>query len=180
MEDVHNIIIGYNKTLEDLQEKYNEWEENNIKLQELKEIQVEEQKKYDCVLLAKKKLALAKQAMTVKYAEPILKSFSKYYEMISGNMANNFHVDANTTVTVDDFGKQREINTLSFGYRDLISICLRIALVDAMYQDEVPILIMDDPFANLDDEKVKASKKFIEKVSEKYQIIYFTCSNSRK
>jgi uncharacterized protein YhaN len=118
--------------------------------------------------------------MTVKYAEPILKSFSKYYEMISGNMADNFHVDANTTVTVDDFGKQRELNTLSFGYRDLISICLRIALVDVMYQDEAPILIMDDPFANFDDKKVKASKKFIEKVSEKYQIIYFTCSNSRK
>ena len=179
MDKVQNTIRSYNKTLEDLQEKYDEWEESRIRVDELKELQTVEQKKYDHVRMAKTKLALAKEAMTAKYADPILQAFSKYYEMISGDTADSFHVDANTTVTVDELGKQRGVNTLSSGYKDLIGICLRIALVDAMYQAELPVLIMDDPFTNLDDAKILAGKEFLEAVAEKYQIIYFTCSRSR-
>lgn len=179
MEKAKNTIVGYNKTLEDLQESYDEWEESRIKLEELKDLQAVEQKKYNDVRMAKTKLALAKEAMTAKYADPILQAFSRYYEMISGGTADAFHVDANTTVTVDELGKQRDVNTMSPGYKDLIGICLRIALVDAMYQAESPILIMDDPFTNLDDAKVQAGKGFLEAVADKYQVIYFTCSRAR-
>ena len=38
---------------------------------------------------------------------------------------------------------------------------------------------MDDPFINLDDEKLRAGSAFLKEVAEKYQIIYFTCSNTR-
>ena len=178
-ETVHKSINNYNNALEKLQEKYDEWEENSTKLKELKFIQSMEEKKYEHVSIAKKKLELAKEVMTAKYADPIFQGFSQYYEMISGNEASRFHIDANTTVTVDELGKQRDMNTLSSGYRDLIGICLRIALVDAMYQEEKPPLIMDDPFANLDDKKVILGMNFVEKLAEKYQIIYFTCSATR-
>lgn len=178
-ERVHNKIVGYNSTLEDLQEEYDEWEENSSKLEELKSIQSVEQKKYHYVQMAKKKLELAKEAMTAKYAGPIFRQFSEYYEMISGDEAVKFHIDANTTVTVDEWGKQRDTGTLSFGYRDMVGLCLRTALVDAMYQEEEPPLIMDDPFTNLDDKKVVAGKAFVEKLAKKYQIIYFTCSSAR-
>jgi len=178
-EKVHNNIGNYNKTLENLQEEYDEWEENCAKLKELKSIQSMEEKKYKCVSKAKKKLEMAKEVMTAKYADPILQGFSRYYEMISGDEAIHFHIDANTTVTVDELGKQRDTNTLSSGYRDLIGICLRISLVDAMYQEEEPPLIMDDPFTNLDDKKVNAGMDFVGKLAEKYQINYFTCSASR-
>ncbi len=178
-ESVQKNINNYNKTLEDLQEEYDEWEENSLRLKELKSIQFMEEKKYECVSMAKKKLEQAKEVMTAKYADPIFQGFGQYYEMISGRDAAHFHIDANTAVTVDEWGKQRDTNTLSSGYRDLIGICLRIALVDAMYQEEEPPLIMDDPFTNLDDKKVHAGMEFIEKLAQKYQIIYFTCSASR-
>ena len=55
-----------------------------------------------------------------------------------------------------------------------------MALVDAMYQEEEPVLIMDDPFVSLDDRKVSACRNFLEKLGEKYQIIYFTCSAARE
>lgn len=178
-EEALNKIGGYNSTLESLQEQYDEWEESCEKLNELKALQSVEQKKYKHIYAAKRKLELAKEAMTAKYADPILQGVRKYYEMISGSDAAHFHIDANTTVTVDELGKQRDTNTLSSGYRDLIGICLRIAFVDAMYQEEEPVLVMDDPFNNLDDRKVRAGRDFIEKIGEKYQVIYFTCSTSR-
>lgn len=179
MEKVHSAILGYNKNLEVLQEQYDEWEENCLKLERLKQIQEEELKKYNYVLKARIKLGLAKEALTARYAEPIMERFCKYFGLITGDVKKSFHMDANTNVTVDELGKQREVNTLSTGYRDLVGICLRVALVDVMYEKEVPVLIMDDPFINLDDEKLRAGSTFLNEVAEKYQIIYFTCSSTR-
>ena len=171
---------GHQADLEQLQVQLEEWEENKLRLEELKNIQEQEQQKYNHILKVQEYLSKAKENITNKYATPILESFSKYYEMISSDGAENFLIDANTNITVTEQGKQRETNTLSSGYRDLIGICLRVALVDAMYKEESPVLIMDDPFTNLDDEKMNAAKKFLEYIAEKYQIIYFTCSASRR
>ena len=179
MEKVHSAILGYNKNLEALQEQYDEWEESRLKLEELKQIQEQELKKYNYVLKARVKLTLAKEVLTARYAEPIMERFCRYFSLITGDVAKGFHMDANTNVTVDELGKQRDVNTLSTGYRDLVGICLRVALVDVMYEKEVPTIIMDDPFINLDDEKLRAGSAFLKEVAEKYQIIYFTCSNTR-
>lgn len=179
MERARDECIRLQKMLEDLQEQYEMWEENRIRLVQLKELQNEQQKKYDLVLLAKEKLTQAKEAMTSKYATPILRAFVPYYEMITGMSATQFRVNANAQISVNECGKQREVSTLSLGWRDLIGICLRVAFVDIMYQQEVPVLIMDDPFTNLDDEKIAAGKEFLTAIANKYQIIYFTCSSSR-
>jgi uncharacterized protein YhaN len=179
MEASHSTIVHYHKLLEDLQEQYDEWEEKGVRLAELKEIQGREQAKYDHIFLARQKLSAAKETMTAKYADPILKGFGMYYSMLSGREADAFHIDANTNVTVDELGKQRDVIALSSGYRDMIGLCLRISLVDAMYREEKPMLIMDDPFANLDDEKIHGGRELVEKLAETYQILYFTCSDSR-
>ncbi len=179
MEVVHSTILSYNKSLDGLQEQYDEWEENRVKLGLLKETQEEEMKKYHYLMKARVKLGLAKEELTAKYAEPIMEQFCRYFSLLTRNTADSFHMDANTKVTIDEYGKQREINTLSAGYKDLIGICLRVALVDVMYSQEVPPIIMDDPFINLDDAKLQETKAFLEEIARKYQIVYFTCSNAR-
>ncbi len=179
LEQVREELAGDQKALNTLQEQYEAWEENRVKLLQLKEIQQEEQKKYDLVFLARAKLAAAKEAMTAKYATPILEAFSGYFKLLTGMPAMRFYIDANTAVTVEESGKQREAGALSRGWRDLVGLCLRLALADAMYRKEKMVLVMDDPFTNLDDAKIAASKEFLQKVSNKYQIIYFTCSGAR-
>lgn len=176
----HKRIDGYNIDLEELQRQYEEWEENKIRLEELRSLQAQEIQKYHYIQKVQEYLGKAKESITNRYSAPILESFKTYYEMIAADEAEDFHIDANINITKDEQGKQRETNTLSSGYRDLIGVCLRVALVDAMYQEESPILIMDDPFTNLDDEKMKKAKMFLEYVAEKYQVIYFTCSEMRK
>ncbi len=194
LEQIHERILALNeemervqteraedvKTLEDLRIRYDEWEENRVKLEQLRQAQEMQQKKYELVAKAREKLGQAKEAMTAKYAAPILAAFGKYYEMIAGTSAKNFHVDANTQVTVEEYGKQREAEMLSRGWRDLAGICLRVAFVDAMYPQEAPVLVMDDPFTNLDDEKIAAGKRFLAETAKKYQIVYFTCSAARE
>lgn len=166
--------------LERLQEQLEEWEEDELRLEALKEQQEKEQKKYDTIVKVQEYLTKAKEHLTNKYSEPILSSFCSYFQMLTAEHTERFSVDANTKLWINEQGKLRETNTQSSGLRDLIGICLRVALVDAMYTEELPVLIMDDPFTNLDDEKIQYAKKFLETVAEKYQVIYFTCSEARK
>ena len=49
-----------------------------------------------------------------------------------------------------------------------------------LFTKEKPFLILDDPFTNLDDEKIKNAIDLIKKLSEEYQIIYFVCHDSRR
>lgn len=179
-EDIYKRLESYQADIEQLQAQLEEWEENRIRLEELKEIQTKEQEKYNHILKVQEYLVKAKESITNRYAAPILESFSKYYDMITSTSTDEFCIDANINLTIVEQGKQRETNTQSSGYRDLIGICLRVALVDAMYKEEKPVLIMDDPFTNLDDEKMKQARKFLEYIAEKYQVIYFTCSESRR
>jgi uncharacterized protein YhaN len=176
---IYKRLEGYQADIEQLQAQLEEWEEHKIRLEELQALQEDEQRKYHHIQKVQEYLVKAKESITNRYAAPILENFTKYYEMITSDNAEKFHIDANINITVAEQGKQRETNTQSSGYRDLIGICLRVALVDAMYKEEAPVLIMDDPFTNLDDEKMKQAKKFLEYIAEKYQVIYFTCSESR-
>ena len=49
-----------------------------------------------------------------------------------------------------------------------------------MFREEKPFLILDDPFTNLDDEKLKKARVFLKQLAERYQVIYLTCSEERK
>jgi uncharacterized protein YhaN len=44
---------------------------------------------------------------------------------------------------------------------------------------ERPPLILDDPFTNLDDEKIGGAMHFLEEMGKSFQILYFTCSRTR-
>ena len=73
----------------------------------------------------------------------------------------------------------RDIGYLSAGKQDLVGVCMRMALVEAMYKEEKPFLIFDDPFVNLDDNNIKGAMKLLDEIAKNYQVIYFTCSESR-
>lgn len=167
------------KQMEDLLEEQENYEDGQRKLEECKLLQEQEKQKYHALQLAKEKLQTAKEAMTAKYAKPMLTAFCEYYSLVTGDERERFHLDANSQITVDELGKQRIPSQLSFGSKDLIDFCLRLAMVDAMYRQEKPVLILDDPFVNLDDGKAAAAKKLLKKVGEEYQVIYCTCSEFR-
>lgn len=134
--------------------------------------------KYELVELSQKFLVEAKEKLTNEYTRPLLSSFNYYYGIVAGD-DDKFFMDANSNITVEEYGIQRNIYSLSQGLRDVIGLCLRISFVDAMYPNERPVLFLDDPFVNLDDEKMGAARSLLEEISAKYQIIYFTCTKSR-
>jgi uncharacterized protein YhaN len=61
-----------------------------------------------------------------------------------------------------------------------IGLCRRMAMIKATYESEKPFLMFDDPFVNLDAEKVACGLSFINALSKEYQVIYTTCHTSRQ
>ena len=178
-EKIHAKILESMRETEELQEKYDILEEDKAFLKEQEQLQINEKNKYKTLQDVKLMLRNARDTLTAKYSKTVRKSFDDYYSLIADERSDMFRIDANSQVTSYDHGKQRTLETKSIGYQDLIGICLRIALVDAMYKNESPVLVMDDPFTNLDDFKMERAKVFLKKISQKYQIIYFTCSDAR-
>lgn len=70
-------------------------------------------------------------------------------------------------------------DSFSLGYKDLMDICLHLALSDALFKDEKPFMILDDPFTNLDEDKLKNALDILKQISSDRQIIYLVCHESR-
>lgn len=179
LQEIHETTSQYARQLNIYQEKRAQIAEDEEQLEYLKEEYREGLLKYKRIEKTKEYLGLAKESFTAKYMEPIMNGFKKYYHLLSGNEAVQYQIDANTQLTVKEQGLQRNPLVFSTGYQDLMGICMRMALVDAMYEQEKPFLIFDDPFVNLDEEKTKGGMKFLKEVSKEYQVIYFTCHESR-
>ena len=56
---------------------------------------------------------------------------------------------------------------------------MRLSLIESLFEKEKPFIILDDPFVNLDEDKIQHAKELINNISKQYQIIYFACHESR-
>lgn len=179
LEECKTAKAQYSKQLEDLQEQLDLRDEKEAELKDLHVSQKKDMQKYNLLMVTQEYLQLAKEQFTARYMAPIAKGFGKYFAMLTGDQGENWMIDANLNLKLREQGELRETHWLSAGFQDLIGICMRLALVDAMYQEEKPFLILDDPFVNLDREKVAAGNELLLEVAEEYQVIYFTCHESR-
>lgn len=172
-------ISGYNRQIDELEEKLENIYECENELGELNESYEEKLHKYKMLKETGTLLEEAKAEFTAKYTAPIKNGFDKYYGMITGKADNTYRLDANINLSHKELGLDRETKFLSMGYKDLVGVCMRMALVDAMFEKEKPFIIFDDSFVNLDKDKVDAGLGLIDKIAGEYQIIYFTCHESR-
>ena len=166
--------------IENIQEQLEVIEAKKVELAEKEEKYAAQKNAFDKLSITRELLKTAKENLTGRYTEPLMKSFREYYELVTGENAEKFYMDANTQITYEEKGYQREASRLSFGYQDLIGVCQRFAYIDAMYDEELPFLVLDDPFVNLDGPNLKGAKKLLDRLSKKYQIIYFTCHEDRE
>ena len=168
-----------NKQLESLQIQADECEKCRTELEELQAVQDEEKDRERILKLTKQIMEDSKQAFTSKYMEPVMEGFTKYFTIITGHEPDTYRLDADTKLTVMEQNLPRDIGYMSAGKQDLIGVCMRMALVEAMYKDEKPFLVFDDPFVNLDDTNIKGAMRLLDEIAKNYQVIYFTCSESR-
>lgn len=180
IDELKSSIQELNKQADGYAERLDVLSETEKEYLRLKQDYEEKKKKLKIIEKTKEFLEEAKTSFTARYMEPVMKGFRKYYRILTGISPDSYMIDANTNLTVKEEGMQRELKFLSKGRRDLTGVCMRMALVDAMYEDEKPFVVFDDPFVNLDDEKTEKGRDFLEDIAKEYQVIYFTCHSGRK
>ena len=180
LDEIRASLVQYGRQMDDLQEQLDMRDEKEQEYRNCKQIQAEEKHKYEILGLTSDYLTKAREQFTARYMAPISNGFQKYFGILTENTDRDWQVDANISIRMKEQGQLRDVRTMSAGYKDLIGICMRFALVDAMYPGEKPFLILDDPFVNLDDEKLARGRRLLAVLSQDYQVIYFTCHGSRE
>ena len=132
---------------------------------------------------AAKYLIKAKETLTAGYLDSVQQRFTAYVTAISSLdkdlESRTYRLTPEFNVTVEEGGATHAQISVSHGTRDLLALCLRLALRDAVFTAEVPPLLLDDPFTAYDDRRVKAAVALLRALSDEQQIIYFVCHTAR-
>ena len=110
---------------------------------------------------------------------PEVVSDNKEYSKLITGADGEYTLNTSFELMRTERGEAHGIESYSRGTRDLYSLALRLALIDALYENESPFIIMDDPFIALDDAKLERAKNMLKSIGKTKQILYFTCATSR-
>ena len=120
-----------------------------------------------------------KDALANSYMDKIEQGFRSYTQQLFPRQLGSVMVDKDLQPHIDVRGAAREVESFSAGLADSILLCMRLALVDALFGEETPFLILDDPFVNLDDEHTRRALAMLQEMAETHQILYLVCNTGR-
>lgn len=120
----------------------------------------------------------AKESLSIRFLAPVTDAFNIRAESLLPE-EYTCRIDESLNVSVDDRGHFRESAYFSAGINDILAVCMRIALADTLFDGEKVFMVLDDPFINLDDERLEKALALLEEIARDRQIIYLTCHKSR-
>ena len=126
---------------------------------------------------AKEFLERAKDSLSGRYLDGMEKAFSESFRSVSG-LDLGSEIDTSLGLKLGD-KRMRPEESYSRGLRGIAAICLRIALTDAIFAGDKPFLLLDDPFCDLDDLRLRRALDMTARLAGGRQIIYLTCHSSR-
>lgn len=136
------------------------------------------EEEYDLLVKTAEYMKKADENLKVRYRQPLQESLNKYLSYVADGC--KALIDIDLVVSVEETDGTKVTDYYSKGYQNLFEICKRFALTDVLFTGEKPFIILDDPFYNLDDEKLSFATDLIKKLSSDYQIIYLICHESRR
>lgn len=151
----------------------------NAELENHKELLNKYIEKHRLLELTQECLRDADKNLKDKYIAPIKNKFVSYAELLESAIGEKVTMTPSFEIRYEHSGQEYSEKHLSAGQRSICAFCLRMALIENMYAEEKPFIILDDPFANLDRKHMDRIKDMLKKLSEKLQQVYFTCHESR-
>lgn len=133
------------------------------------------EREYELLKKTANLLEKAREQFSTRYLKDLQKGVETFLSLLEPEEPYNSVVDVKLQVKLEEAGAFRELEYYSAGWQDLVQLAKRFAIADALCDGELPVLILDDPFTNLDTGKQKKALRLLEEKAEKWQIIYFTC-----
>jgi DNA repair exonuclease SbcCD ATPase subunit len=133
------------------------------------------QSNLDTLKRTKALITKAKENLANRYLSKVEDMFNNYMHIWLNNDAVRGVLDIDFNVAIEEDGVEHLAQGYSTGYCDLIDFCMRLALVDTLFENEQPFLILDDPFVNLDTDRLDKALDLLDAMAASKQIVYFVC-----
>ena len=113
--------------------------------------------------------------------EKLSESFTNYLGIISGERISSEFPDQEKLDMEIYSGKNKlDYEKLSEGTKETVSLAFRLAVLDHLFPDGGGVIVFDDPFTDMDEERTAKSCELIKKCAEKHQVIFLTCNEDYK
>ena len=146
--------------------------------QRIRELYDQKQKAQNTVKMLKRAIQLitqAKENLANRYLSKVEDTFNDYMQVWMDDDAIRGSLDIDFNIEIEKDDKKNPAEGYSTGTCDLIDFCMRLALVDTLFEQEQPFLILDDPFVNLDEEHLNKALELLNVMAADKQMIYFVC-----
>ncbi len=122
----------------------------------------------------------AKDALSTRYLNEMQESFSRMLELVTEENGQEAALDTSFEVRLRRGGKTHPVESFSRGWQDILRFCLHLSLSEALYPEgEKPLLLLDDPFVNLDERRLSAARRLLDLLASDRQIVYMVCHKER-
>lgn len=159
--------------LENLSKIEEDLENNENKMLNLKKLE-------ESINLAKEVLDNAYEKMKSTVTPKFTQQLSKAVKEITDAKYSNVQLNDDTGLMIElENGSYMPVSRLSVGTIDQLYLSLRLAMVEELSEERMPI-ILDEPFAYYDSERLKNVLHYIAERFREHQIIIFTCTNREK
>ncbi len=131
--------------------------------------------KYDALGLALEVIEESGDYMKSTISPKIAELSSNYFGSATNGKYSEMSLTTDLSLSVMTENGEKSVEYLSSGAKDTAYMCLRCGLVELLYEQKKPFLVLDDAFSRLDDERLVLILKELLRISENEQIIILTC-----
>ncbi len=136
------------------------------------------QKEYNAIELASQTLAAANTTLQSRFSPALGEKSASIFTKLTKGKYNKVLLDRDMTPSAQETGDilSHEAFLLSQGTADQLYLAVRLAICDMVLPEGVPILL-DDALVTFDDERMAAALDYLMELSQKRQILLFTCQH---
>lgn len=108
--------------------------------------------------------------------QDIAEHFSDYLNLISNGRVSSEFPEANKLDMKIYSGKNvLDYEKLSEGTKETVSLAFRLAVLEHLFPEGGGVIVLDDPFTDMDEERMAQSCELVKKCAERHQVILLTC-----
>lgn len=124
-------------------------------------------------------LLLASQNMRTRYLGTLQTRVERLLAELTPDALPSLRVRPDLCTERAEAGVYRSLSLCSRGEQALYAFVLRVALVRTLFVRDMPPLVLDDPFSDLDAPTLARAKSLLVHLAKDGQLLYLTCSPER-
>lgn len=116
-----------------------------------------------------------------KPMQDIADQFARYLAVITdGKVSSEFPEADKLNMNIYSENRLLDYGKLSEGTKDTVSLAFRLAVLDHLFPNGGGVIVFDDPFTDMDAERMAQSCELIKECAKRHQVIFLTCKTDYK